>query len=236
MGILHEGVFTFMTIPRWFLLKMRNVSNNSCWENQNTFCVQRLIFRISRCLWDMSKNMIVPERTQTIWRLRVVHWIRKPTRVQAHSRAWAPTITPPHTHMRARTHIHTDICSTYCFSTATMVLWTGLIVVIRTLRLSFGQYSLPLSYGYCSSSPACHMPHQTGEKYKSSGLSKFIYRSTLTPTLSLAPYSRKPSDGILPLMWMTKFHTHTTQHAWVKPLQYKILWNSVFSHYCLKFP
>ena len=37
-GILHEDVFTFVTLFSW-ILRMRNVSNKSCRENQNTHFV-----------------------------------------------------------------------------------------------------------------------------------------------------------------------------------------------------
>jgi hypothetical protein len=39
-GTLHEDVFTFMTMSRYILLRMRNVSDKICRENQNTFYVQ----------------------------------------------------------------------------------------------------------------------------------------------------------------------------------------------------
>jgi hypothetical protein len=32
----HEDVFTFMTKCCWIIFKVRNVSNTSCGENQNT--------------------------------------------------------------------------------------------------------------------------------------------------------------------------------------------------------
>ena len=35
-GTLHNDVFTFMTISRQILLRMRTVSSKSCRENQNT--------------------------------------------------------------------------------------------------------------------------------------------------------------------------------------------------------
>jgi hypothetical protein len=38
-GTLHEDLNTFM-ISRWILLRMRNVSKQSCRENQNTFYLQ----------------------------------------------------------------------------------------------------------------------------------------------------------------------------------------------------
>ena len=52
----------------------------------------------NRAIYDMSKNMVQPERTQTIWRLRVAYWIGKLTRAQVHARAHAPT------HRNARCH------------------------------------------------------------------------------------------------------------------------------------
>jgi len=36
MGTSHEGLCTFMIISRSVLLRMRNVSDKSCRENQNT--------------------------------------------------------------------------------------------------------------------------------------------------------------------------------------------------------
>ena len=85
----------------------------------------------------MSKHMVEPERTQTIWRLRVAYWVRKPTHAQAHARARAPTLTKPttpahshtdasthmlaltnaraHTHTHTHAHTHTEIRNTYCF-------------------------------------------------------------------------------------------------------------------------
>jgi hypothetical protein len=52
MGNLHKGVRTFMTISRWILLRMRNVSNKSCRENQNTHSMVNNWFRKSCRLWD----------------------------------------------------------------------------------------------------------------------------------------------------------------------------------------
>ena len=41
---LHENVFTFMTISRWILLRMRNVLDKSCRENQNTHFTLSYVF------------------------------------------------------------------------------------------------------------------------------------------------------------------------------------------------
>jgi len=39
-GTLHADLCTIMTVSRSVLLIMGNVSESSCRENQNTFCVQ----------------------------------------------------------------------------------------------------------------------------------------------------------------------------------------------------
>ena len=50
-GTLHADRYTFLTISRSVLLRMRNVSDKRCTENQNTFCVHFFFFRKSWCLW-----------------------------------------------------------------------------------------------------------------------------------------------------------------------------------------
>jgi hypothetical protein len=37
MGTIHEDVRTFMIVSHRILLRMRNVSDKSCRENQNTY-------------------------------------------------------------------------------------------------------------------------------------------------------------------------------------------------------
>ena len=59
-----------------------------------TFYENRAVFEV------MSKNMVEPERTHKIWRLRVACWIIKLTRAQAHARACAPTHTQTHARTR----------------------------------------------------------------------------------------------------------------------------------------
>ena len=68
-----------------------------------TFSKNRAVYEIK------SKNIVKPERTQTIWRLCVAYWISKPTRAQIRACARAPTPTHPPTRTRARTHTHTHI-------------------------------------------------------------------------------------------------------------------------------
>jgi hypothetical protein len=62
-GTLHEDLRTFMTISLWILLRMRNVSDKICGENQNTQfmfnnCCPKVLPLMRRC----GKNMVQPER------------------------------------------------------------------------------------------------------------------------------------------------------------------------------
>jgi hypothetical protein len=70
----------------------------------------------------MSKNMMEPERTQTIWRQRMPYGISKFTRGRARAGA------------HARTHTLTH--NTDCFSKATVVSWTRLSVTLYVHCLS----------------------------------------------------------------------------------------------------
>jgi hypothetical protein len=65
----------------------------------------------------------------TIWRIRVVCWISKTICTYTHAHAHAPGYPYARTHVQAYTH--SPICNTYCFSTATMVSWTRLIVTLH---------------------------------------------------------------------------------------------------------
>jgi hypothetical protein len=67
-------IFKFMKIFRRFLLRMKNVSNKTCRENQNAFIFNDFFFFLeNRVIYEMWKNMEEPERTQTIWRLHVAY-------------------------------------------------------------------------------------------------------------------------------------------------------------------
>ena len=43
MGILHEDQYAFLTVSHSVLLRMRNVFDKSCRENQNTHSIQNFI-------------------------------------------------------------------------------------------------------------------------------------------------------------------------------------------------
>jgi hypothetical protein len=141
-GTLHKDVFTFMTISHWVLLRMRNVWNQFCRENRNIDFIFSDFFSENRDIYEIvSKNMVEPERPQTVPRMAPARGIlRKPTRAQAHTRTRAPT--HPHTHTHARTHTHThththtEMCNTCCCSMATLASWTRLSVTLCVHCLS----------------------------------------------------------------------------------------------------
>ena len=81
MGTLHEDRYTFMIIPRSFLLGIRNISDKSCRENQNTHFVFSNIIFLNRAVYEiMWKNIVERGRPQmTIWRMCIACWITKAT-------------------------------------------------------------------------------------------------------------------------------------------------------------
>ena len=93
----------------------------------------------------MSKNEVKPEGPQSTWRIRFLCWISKATRPQAHTHTRALTPTSTHTHsqeftdpcVQARTHARTQICNTYCFSTATVFSSTHFSVTLYVDCVSY---------------------------------------------------------------------------------------------------
>jgi hypothetical protein len=114
-GTLHEDLCTFMTIYRWILLRMRNVSDKSCRENQNTHFMFNNVFPKILPLWDnVEKYGTARQATDDniIGRMRFACWITKAT------------------------DTHSEYGNTSCFSTAKMVTRTHLnIMFIRTLSV-----------------------------------------------------------------------------------------------------
>ena len=63
-GTLHEDRHTLMIICRSVLLKMRNVSDKSCRENQNThFMFNNVFFNIVPCTRYMEKHCTAGQGT-----------------------------------------------------------------------------------------------------------------------------------------------------------------------------
>ena len=98
---LHEDQYTFLIISRSVCLRMRNVSDKSCRQNQNTRIMFNnfFLFFENRAVYEIIwKNIVQPDRPHiTIWHMRIACWIPKG-------------------------HKHTlRICNTCCFFTATII-------------------------------------------------------------------------------------------------------------------
>ena len=63
---LHEDKYTYLILSRLILQRMRNVSDKSCWENQNTHFIFNIFFFLISCrLWDDGR--ILQSRTGHKW-------------------------------------------------------------------------------------------------------------------------------------------------------------------------
>jgi len=71
-----------LIISRSFLLRMGNISNNSCGENQNRHFVLSNFFFENRAVYEKTwKNIVEWDRPQKkMWRMRVACWIPKTTK------------------------------------------------------------------------------------------------------------------------------------------------------------
>ena len=75
-------IYVFLIISRSFILRIRNVSDKRCRENQNTHFVFSNFFFIRKmcCLSIMWKNSVQRGRPQIkIWSMRIACWIPKAT-------------------------------------------------------------------------------------------------------------------------------------------------------------
>jgi hypothetical protein len=106
-----------MTIPRWILLRVRNVSHKSCREIKTHISRSVTFFPENRAIYEIRwKSMAEPGRPQTtiIWRTRNASWTTKAT------------------------DTHSEYVKTFCSSTAIMVTRTCLYVTLmRTFPLTF---------------------------------------------------------------------------------------------------
>jgi hypothetical protein len=67
------------------ILRMKNVSDTSCRENQNTHSVFSNFLFSSLAFYEiMWKNNVKPDRPQTtIWSMRIAGWISKATNINS---------------------------------------------------------------------------------------------------------------------------------------------------------
>ena len=95
-GYFTWRLFTFMTISRWLLLRMRNVSYKYCRENQDTHCMYRAIYEI---MWS-SQRRCKRQYGGALYSLSVrLHWRKH---------------TPALMHARTHPHAHTEIFNISC--------------------------------------------------------------------------------------------------------------------------
>ena len=91
-------------------------------------------------------------RENAIWSLRVVYWTSKPNTCAStlprpcihthlpthpHARMHTDALTHPRVRTHPPTHTHKEICNICCFSTATMVSRTRLVVTLHVYCMSW---------------------------------------------------------------------------------------------------
>ena len=100
-GSLHKHVFTFCTISRWILLRMRNVLDKNRGENQNTHFMSSNFFSENRAVCEiMSKNMVEKDGPQMTSQHGA--YALHAGQARLHERMH----TPKHARTRAYTHTH----------------------------------------------------------------------------------------------------------------------------------
>jgi len=87
-----------MVIPRSVLLRMRNVSNKICRENQNTFFhFRQFLFQKKSTVYEKNvqkyRTASLPTDDNIIWRMRNAYWIPKAT--NTHSEYAILIVFPP---------------------------------------------------------------------------------------------------------------------------------------------
>jgi len=78
---LHEDLYISVIISRSVILRMRNVSDKSEKENQNSHFIVRK-YSVENCaVYEIRwENMVQPDTPQlTIWRMRIACWINEAT-------------------------------------------------------------------------------------------------------------------------------------------------------------
>ena len=123
-GTLREDQYTFLSISRSGLLRMRNISDKSCTKMKALILCSIMVFffflRKSCHLWDRLKKCCT---------------FGQPTEKNGACAFHA-------TYLRLQTHT-LSICNTYCFSTATVVARTRFNVVLYVHCMSCFIYLLP---------------------------------------------------------------------------------------------
>jgi hypothetical protein len=106
---LHKDVFTFMPISFRIPLRMRNISNQSCTENQNTHFMfsnfsPKIVPFVRWCRTCCRSREAADNTAPMRWIL-----ISKTTRALSYARCSAPTHTDTDRQTDGRAHAHTRI-------------------------------------------------------------------------------------------------------------------------------
>ena len=78
MGFLHEDQCMFLILSHLVLHRMRNISDKSCRENENTLLYSIIFLKnhaIYGIMWKTSLETSKP--SMTIWHLGIACWILK---------------------------------------------------------------------------------------------------------------------------------------------------------------
>jgi len=78
-GTLHEDQHTFLIISHSVLLRMRNVSDKRCRENQNTHFVFNIFFFENGAIYEIMWKNVEPDRPHMTWCKCIACWIPKAT-------------------------------------------------------------------------------------------------------------------------------------------------------------
>jgi hypothetical protein len=108
--------FMLLTTSRWILLRMRNVPNESCRQNQSIAFMSNTVFAKIVFLWDIWKMWWRQRGRRQYGALRTGL-----VRLHARKHNSTPSNTAP---------THTELCNTYCFFTVTVVSQTRLYVTL----------------------------------------------------------------------------------------------------------
>jgi hypothetical protein len=113
---LQKDKFTFFIITRSVLLRIRNISDRCCIENQNIqFIIDKILVGKSAFYEIMWKSTVQPGKPQIkIWLMRIACWITKST--NTHSEYCCSTET-----MFGRTRLHVTLY-VRCFVVLVFVL------------------------------------------------------------------------------------------------------------------
>ena len=76
-GTLHEDLCTFMIVPCGIIPRIRNVSDKSCRNSQNTHFMSNNLFWKLCCLWD-NMEKCCKARQVTGWKHNTVHALCMP--------------------------------------------------------------------------------------------------------------------------------------------------------------